>query len=242
MEGATFAAEDGTEQPFWMGCYGFGVEPAHRGARRDLPRRARAVLAGVVRPVRRARVRARARAAPPRCATAPTRSYAELARARRRRALRRPRRLGGRRVRRRRPARRAPARDGRDRGASSAGSRRGQRERAQRARSTAARRSPRPQRRSPSGSRRPNSRSADRRPGASRGHDCYTRSQQSARTLGPVKRGPRPALLFWPRTSRGGAVAESELAGQLTPLLEAAGLELYDARGRRGHAPRHRHP
>jgi len=25
MEGATFAAEDGTEQPFWMGCYGFGV-------------------------------------------------------------------------------------------------------------------------------------------------------------------------------------------------------------------------
>jgi prolyl-tRNA synthetase len=25
MEGATFAAEDGTDQPFWMGCYGFGV-------------------------------------------------------------------------------------------------------------------------------------------------------------------------------------------------------------------------
>jgi len=25
MDGATFAAEDGSEQPFWMGCYGFGV-------------------------------------------------------------------------------------------------------------------------------------------------------------------------------------------------------------------------
>ncbi|HEV3212627.1 MAG TPA: proline--tRNA ligase [Acidimicrobiales bacterium] len=25
MEGATFTAEDGTEQPFWMGCYGFGL-------------------------------------------------------------------------------------------------------------------------------------------------------------------------------------------------------------------------
>jgi prolyl-tRNA synthetase len=25
MDGATFASEDGTEQPFWMGCYGFGV-------------------------------------------------------------------------------------------------------------------------------------------------------------------------------------------------------------------------
>jgi prolyl-tRNA synthetase len=25
MEGMTFTAEDGTEQPFWMGCYGFGV-------------------------------------------------------------------------------------------------------------------------------------------------------------------------------------------------------------------------
>ena len=25
MPGATFTAEDGTEQPFWMGCYGFGV-------------------------------------------------------------------------------------------------------------------------------------------------------------------------------------------------------------------------
>jgi prolyl-tRNA synthetase len=28
MEGMTFAAEDGTEQPFWMGCYGFGVSRA----------------------------------------------------------------------------------------------------------------------------------------------------------------------------------------------------------------------
>ncbi len=25
MPGASFSAEDGTEQPFWMGCYGFGV-------------------------------------------------------------------------------------------------------------------------------------------------------------------------------------------------------------------------
>ena len=25
MPGATFTAEDGTDQPFWMGCYGFGV-------------------------------------------------------------------------------------------------------------------------------------------------------------------------------------------------------------------------
>lgn len=25
MPGATFTSEDGTEQPFWMGCYGFGV-------------------------------------------------------------------------------------------------------------------------------------------------------------------------------------------------------------------------
>jgi prolyl-tRNA synthetase len=25
MEGMTFTAEDGTERPFWMGCYGFGV-------------------------------------------------------------------------------------------------------------------------------------------------------------------------------------------------------------------------
>jgi prolyl-tRNA synthetase len=28
MEGMTFADEDGTEQPFWMGCYGFGVSRA----------------------------------------------------------------------------------------------------------------------------------------------------------------------------------------------------------------------
>jgi prolyl-tRNA synthetase len=38
MRGATFVAEDGTEQPFWMGCYGIGVTrllAALAEARRD---------------------------------------------------------------------------------------------------------------------------------------------------------------------------------------------------------------
>ena len=84
---------------------------AHRRAGRDLPRRARPVLAGVVRSVRRARVLA-GRGPHPRGARGGRRPPRRLARARRRRALRRPRRLGRRRVRRRGPPRRPSARDG----------------------------------------------------------------------------------------------------------------------------------
>ena len=110
MQGATFTAEDGTEQPFWMGCYGFGVS------------RMIAVLAesfhdehGLCWPTSSApfevHVCSPGAGRTPLVREVADALYAELDVRGHRRALRRPRRLGGGRLRRRRPRRRPAPRD-----------------------------------------------------------------------------------------------------------------------------------
>ena len=115
---ARYTDEHGEQHPMVMGCYGIGVSRDRRRGRRGAPRRARARVARGARAVRRAPHRRAGprRAGRARCVAEADRVYDELRRARRRRALRRPRREPGREVRRRRPRRRAGAARGRREG------------------------------------------------------------------------------------------------------------------------------